>query len=67
MGWEVQILGCSNHAGESVLPDPMRTGSSCVAHGTSAFSDSDVLAYGRNATTMISIPQFFPPVGLERC
>jgi hypothetical protein len=33
MGRGVQILGCSNHAGESVLPDPMRTGSSRVAHG----------------------------------
>jgi hypothetical protein len=32
MGWEVQILGCSDHAGESVPPDPMRTGSSRVAH-----------------------------------
>jgi hypothetical protein len=28
-------LGCSDHGGESVPPDPMRTGSSRVAHGTS--------------------------------
>jgi hypothetical protein len=29
-------LGCSDHAGESVPPDPMRTGSSRVAHGSKA-------------------------------
>jgi hypothetical protein len=34
MGRGVQILGCSDHAGESVSTDPMRTGSSRVAHGT---------------------------------
>jgi hypothetical protein len=34
MGRGVQILGCSNHAGESVPPDPMRTGNSRVAHGS---------------------------------
>jgi hypothetical protein len=33
MGRGVQILGYSDHAGESVPPDPMRTGSSRVAHG----------------------------------
>jgi hypothetical protein len=27
-------LGCSDHSGESVPPDPMRTGSSRVAHGS---------------------------------
>jgi hypothetical protein len=34
MGRGVQILGCSDHAGESVPPDPMRTDSSRVAHGS---------------------------------
>jgi hypothetical protein len=34
MGRRVQILGYSDHAGESVPPDPMRTGSSRVAHGS---------------------------------
>jgi hypothetical protein len=33
MGRGVQILGCSFHGGESVPPDPMKTGSSRVAHG----------------------------------
>jgi hypothetical protein len=34
MGREVQIFGCSDHGGKSVPPDPMRTGSSRVAHGS---------------------------------
>jgi hypothetical protein len=34
MGWGVQNLGCSDSAGESVPPNPMRTGSSRVAHGS---------------------------------
>jgi hypothetical protein len=34
MGRKVQILGCSDHAEESVPPDPMRPGSSRVAHGS---------------------------------
>jgi hypothetical protein len=33
MGLGVQNLGCSYHTGESVPPDPMRTGNSRVAHG----------------------------------
>jgi hypothetical protein len=34
VGRGVQILGCSDHARESVPPDLMRTGSSRVAHGS---------------------------------
>jgi hypothetical protein len=34
IGRGVQILGRSDHGGESVPPDPMRTGSSRVAHGS---------------------------------
>jgi hypothetical protein len=34
MGWRVQNLGCSDHGEKSVSPDPMRTGSSRVAHGS---------------------------------
>jgi hypothetical protein len=30
----VQILGCSDHWGESVPPDSIRTGSSRVVHGS---------------------------------
>jgi hypothetical protein len=33
MGRGAKILGCLDHDGESVLPDPMRTSSSRVAHG----------------------------------
>jgi hypothetical protein len=38
MGRGVQILGCSDHGGESVPPNPMRTGSSRVAHGIGQIS-----------------------------
>jgi hypothetical protein len=38
-------LGCSDHAGESVPPDPMRTGSSRVAHGNFLGQKSRFVSY----------------------
>jgi hypothetical protein len=43
-------LGCSDHGGESVPPDPMRTGSSRVAHGTCA---GDLREWGPGAESLL--------------
>jgi hypothetical protein len=65
MGRGVQILGCSDHAGESIPPDPMRTGSSRVAHGMYAIvverrltlwaEEQGLRARGRPAFDMIIV------------
>jgi hypothetical protein len=49
MGRGVQILGCSNHGGESVPPDPMRTGSSRVAYGKQGTPHTHMAVYIKDA------------------